>query len=100
MRSIVGPNPATGVQTDENHAFSRAVHKVHNHEIAILIKIHSSLSKPDDALAAVQCQDCWFWINTRDAASKSLFTFLMYLFAPDRDRLQGRSPVAAINDGG
>jgi hypothetical protein len=46
-----------------------------------LIRIHSSSDKPGDAFISVPYRDHWFWIDDRDLRSKSLFSFLMFIFS-------------------
>lgn len=46
-----------------------------------LIRIHSSAEKPGEAFIAVPYREHWFWISDRDMASKSLFTFLTFIFS-------------------
>jgi hypothetical protein len=42
-----------------------------------LVRILSGTSKPDDAFAAVEYGDHWYWIEDRDFRSKGTITFLM-----------------------
>lgn len=46
-----------------------------------LVHIHSGTEVPADAYAAVSYKDHWFWIDGRDIASKSTFTFMLILFS-------------------
>jgi len=46
-----------------------------------LIRIHSSTDKPGDAFIVVPYRNYWFWIDDRDLRSKSLFSFLMFIFS-------------------
>jgi len=46
-----------------------------------LIRIHSSTDKPADAFIAVPYRNHWFWIDDRDLRSKTLFSFLMFIFS-------------------
>lgn len=46
-----------------------------------LISIHSAAEKPGDAFIAVPYRNYWFWIDDRDLRSKSLFSFLMFIFS-------------------
>lgn len=45
------------------------------------IKIHSSQDRPENAFVAVPYSGYWFWIDNRDHASKTLFSFLMIIFS-------------------
>lgn len=42
--------------------------------------VRSSVSSPEDAYAAVEYRDRWFWIDDRDLRSKRTFAFMMILF--------------------
>jgi len=46
-----------------------------------LISIYSSADKPGDAFIAVPYRNYWFWIDDRDLRSKTLFSFLMFVFS-------------------
>ncbi len=37
--------------------------------------------KPADAFIAVPYRNYWFWIDDRDMRSKTLFSFLMFVFS-------------------
>ena len=76
--------------TDENSA---------GQPVPPLIKIHSSSSKPDDALVAVPYQGYWFWIDNRDIPSKALFTFLMYIFTLTETGGKDSTPIVTIPAG-
>jgi hypothetical protein len=66
-----------------------------------LLRIHSSSSvtKPEDAVVAVPYRGHWFWIDDRDIASKSLFTFLMYIFTLTETGGKDNTPVVTIPAG-
>ena len=49
--------------------------------VAPLVRIHSSADKPGDAFIAVPYRNYWFWIDDRDLRSKTLFSFLMFVFS-------------------
>ena len=49
--------------------------------VAPLIRIHSSLDRPNDTFIAVPYRNHWFWIDDRDYRSKALFSFLMFMFS-------------------
>jgi len=40
-----------------------------------------STDKPGDAFIAVPYRNYWFWIDDRDLSSKTLFSFLMFVFS-------------------
>lgn len=46
-----------------------------------LVRIYSSTDKPADAFITVPYRDHWFWIDDRDLRSKTLFSFLMFIFS-------------------
>lgn len=46
-----------------------------------LIRIHSSTDRPGEAFIAVPYRGSWFWIDDRDLRSKTLFSFLMFIFS-------------------
>ena len=50
-------------------------------EIPALIRIGSSVFKPGNAFIAIPYRNHWFWIDDRDLPSKSLFTFMMFIFS-------------------
>ncbi len=67
--------------------------------VASLIRIQSSRLLPDDAFIAVPYRNHWFWIDDRDMRSKSLFSFLMFIFSlTDTEGKQG-APVITIPSG-
>ncbi len=45
-----------------------------------LVQILSSSERPRDAFVSVPFREHWFWIDDRDIRSKSVFSFLMFLF--------------------
>ncbi|HUN82255.1 MAG TPA: hypothetical protein VMV81_12190 [Phycisphaerae bacterium] len=64
-----------------------------------LIKIHSARFKPGDAFVAVPYRNYWFYIDDRDMQSKSVFSFLMYLFSlTDTEEKEG-APIITIPSG-
>ena len=64
-----------------------------------LVRILSSVEKPDDAFVAVPYRGYWYWIDDRDLPSKALFSFLMFRLHPGGDRGQG-SPSRCDDPGG
>ena len=45
-----------------------------------LLRVHAGAGKPADAFIAVPYHGSWYWIDDRDLESKSVFSFLMFLF--------------------
>ena len=64
-----------------------------------LIRIQSSRFLPDDTFIAVPYRNHWFWIDDRDIRSKTMFSFLMFIFSlTDTEGKQG-APVITIPSG-
>jgi hypothetical protein len=64
-----------------------------------LIRIHSSRFLPGDAFLAVPYRNHWFWIDDRDMRSKSLFSFVMFIFSlTDTEGKEG-APIITIPAG-
>jgi hypothetical protein len=61
-----------------------------------MIRITSSVDRPENAFVATPYRGHWFSIDDKDVSSKRLFTFLMFLFTfvetPDR----GAAPILTI----
>ncbi|HEX9135349.1 MAG TPA: hypothetical protein VF905_00200, partial [Nitrospirota bacterium] len=49
--------------------------------IVPLVRIHSTADKPGEAFIAVPYRNYWYWIDDRDLRSKTLFSFLMFVFS-------------------
>lgn len=64
-----------------------------------LIRIQSSREKPQDAFVELPYRDHWFWIDDRDLRSKSLFSFLNFLFALTETGGAGNVPIVTIPAG-
>ena len=64
---------------------------------APLVRIQCSPGKPADAFVAVPYRGKWFWIDDRDVASKSIFSFLMFMFSLTETGGQGGAPVVTIS---
>jgi len=63
---------------------------------APLVRIHSSLSAPTDAYAAVPFKGYWYWIADDDIVSKRPFTFLMLLFSLAETGQSAAAPVVTV----
>lgn len=64
-----------------------------------LIRIRSSSERPGDAFIAVPYRGHWFWIDNRDLRSKSLFTFLMFIFSLTETGGKEGAPVITVPAG-
>jgi len=61
-----------------------------------MIRVRSGSQRPEDDFVAVPYRDGWFWIEDRDYASKSMFSFLLILLSlTDVDPGKG-SPIITI----
>jgi hypothetical protein len=65
-----------------------------------MIRIFSSVEKPEDAFAAVPYRDLWFWIDDKDYPSKRLFSFLMFVMTLTETGGKAGVPVVTISAGG
>lgn len=64
-----------------------------------LIRIHSSREKPSDAFAAVPYHGYWFFIDDRDLPSKSIFSFIMFIFTLVETGGKEGAPIVTIPAG-
>jgi hypothetical protein len=68
-------------------------------EITPLIRIHSSKGQPTNGFTAVRYRESWYWIDDRDVRSKSLFTFLMFIFSLTETQGKEGAPIVTIPAG-
>ena len=68
-------------------------------KIGQLADIKCSSVKPENAYAAVNYKDHWFWIDDRDFKSKRTFTFLMVLFSTTESGGKEGLPLVTIPSG-
>jgi hypothetical protein len=62
-----------------------------------LVRIRQGETAPPDAYAATRYRNHWFWIDDGDVRSKSLFNFLMFMFAlTETGEPQARAPVVTV----
>ena len=47
-------------------------------QVARLVRIRYSNSKPSDAFVAVSYRNSWFWIDDHDLKSKRVFAFMLF----------------------
>ncbi len=64
-----------------------------------LIRIQSSSEKPGEAFVSVRYRNAYFWIDDRDFKSKSIFSFLMFIFNLVETGEKGAAPVVTIPTG-
>lgn len=70
--------------------------KVGDKPVLPLIAIHSGKSAPANCFLAVPYRDHWFWIDDSDLRSKSLFTFLMFMFSLTETQGREGAPIVTI----
>jgi len=68
-------------------------------EIPPLIRIYSSTTRPKDSFSSIRYRDHWYWIDDRDVRSKSLFTFLMFIFSLTETQGKEGAPIVTIPAG-
>jgi hypothetical protein len=61
-----------------------------------LVTVRQGYSPPVDAYVAVQYRDQWFWIDDRDARSKTIFSFLTMMFSLTESGSAQPAPVVTI----
>ena len=66
---------------------------------APLIRIKSHHDKPSDIFVAVPYRNHWFWIDDHDPRSKSIFTFLMFIFSLTETEGRENAPIVTIPAG-
>jgi hypothetical protein len=64
-----------------------------------LISIHSTAERSADAFIAVPYRNHWFWIDDRDLRSKSLFSFLMFIFSLTETGGKEGAPIITVPAG-
>jgi hypothetical protein len=62
-----------------------------------LLRIRQGAEAPADAYVASRYRGLWFWIDDRDVPSKTLFNFLMFMFAlTETGEGQAGAPVVTV----
>lgn len=67
--------------------------------VAALIGIHSSAERPAHAFVGVPYRNHWFWIDDRDLRSKTLFSFMMFVFSLTETEGKEGAPIVTIPAG-
>jgi hypothetical protein len=70
-----------------------------NETVPPLMVIHSSAHKPKDSFIAIPYRKYWFWIDDRDLRSKSIFTFMMFMFSLTESNTGTGAPIVTIPAG-
>ena len=52
-----------------------------------------------DAFSSIRYREHWYWIDDRDLRSKSLFTFLMFIFSLTETQGKEGAPIVTIPAG-
>lgn len=96
---------AAGIDVPPEHVEEQRVNptmaedEVDGATVPRLIRIHTSRFRPSDAFVAVPYRNHWFWIDDRDMRSKSLFSFLMFVFTlTDTEGKEG-APIITVPAG-
>jgi len=98
---VIG-NLAAFIEVPEAHVAEKRVNpsstetRADGSRIPPLLRIQSSLEKPEDAFVAVPYHNYWFWIDDKDLVSKALFSFLMYVFNLVDTGMKEGAPVVTI----
>ncbi len=95
-------NLAASIEVPENHVAEKRVNpssveeRADGSPVPPLMRIRSSLEKPEDAFVAVPYHNYWFWIDDKDLRSKGLFSFLMFIFNLVDTGVKEGAPVVTI----
>jgi hypothetical protein len=68
-------------------------------EVAPLLRVFSSSHKPGDSFVAVPYRGHWYWIDDGDLRSKTLFSFLMFVFSLTETEGRESAPIVTIPAG-
>lgn len=90
--------PAEHVQQKRTGA-TMPPEKLDDTEIPALIRILSSVKKPSDSFIAIPYRDHWYYIEDQDLRSKSMFTFLMFIFSLTETEGREGAPIVTIPAG-
>ena len=61
-----------------------------------LIRVQSSIEKPEDTFVAVRYRNHWCWIDDLDFLSKRVFSFLMLLFMLIEASVGEKMPILTV----
>lgn len=84
---------------DQRVAATMPPETVGDREIPPLMRIQSSSDKPADSFIAVPYRKHWYWVDDRDLRSKTLFSFLMFIFSLTETEGREGAPIVTIPAG-
>lgn len=90
------------IEVPESHVADKRVYPTYRDEpvngvpITPLIRIHSSVDRPNDAFFAVPYHQHWFWIDDKDLGSKQIFSFIMFIFTLVESGGREGAPVVTV----
>lgn len=80
----------------ESRTYPQITETAETQSLPPLIRIHAEKSRPEDAFAAINYRDYWYWIDDRDYRSKGIFTFLMIIMTLADTGEKVQPPVVTI----
>ena len=90
---------ASGIDVPEDHIKDKRVKRSENDSERPedqLIHIKVALKKPRDAFVAARYRRYWFWIDDRDFRSKTMFSFLLFVFRLNEVDDGAKMPILTI----
>jgi len=93
---------ASYIEVPESHVAEKRTYPNYRNELGNgvlvkpIIRIHSSVEKPEDVFFAVQYHQYWFWIDDKDLASKQIFSFMMFIFTLVDSGGKDGTPVVTV----
>ncbi len=92
-------NLASGIDVPEEHIKDDRVKRSENvteKSEDQLIRVKVALKKPRDVFVEVWYHNYWFWIDDRDLRSKTMFSFLLYVFSLNEVEKKAGTPILTI----
>ena len=96
---------ASNIEVPESHVKEHRVNATMAPEflgetqVPPLIRVVSASRKPQDSFIAVPYRDHWYWIEDTDLRSKSIFTFMMFVFSLTETEGREGAPIVTIPAG-
>jgi hypothetical protein len=99
MLEILG-EVATYVEVPQQHVADGRVRAIApSTEGQLPIRIRSGSDRPEDAYAAIEYRNHWYWIDDTDFRSKRLFTFLMIMLSLAETGASAGGPLLTVSTG-